>query len=370
MNKKIKKFFYVYKLEHVETKEFYFGSRTCNCLPELDIKYLGSMITWKPDKTKLIKTIIKKDFNTYNQLIRYESNIIKKHINNSLNRNYNIPTLKYHTFGMHVVIDNNGNNIMVPINDQRYLSGELVSIHKNKLSIIKPDGTTGQCDINDPLWLNGTYIAISKNKVSIIKPDGTTGQCDINDPLYLSGKLISIHKNTLNVIKPDGTTGRVSLDDPLWLNGTYKSTSINTVNVVKPDGTTCQVSLDDPLWLNGTYIALTKNKLSIIKPDGTTGQCDINDPLWLNGTYKMICKNKVTAKFANDYNKTLQVDINDIRLKTGELVGINKGVLTWSKNITINNITCSAKYWSDFYKIKLKDLIKHFDEKNIIYFFK
>lgn len=37
---------YVYKIEHIETKKFYIGSRTSKVAPELD-SYQGSMITWK-----------------------------------------------------------------------------------------------------------------------------------------------------------------------------------------------------------------------------------------------------------------------------------------------------------------------------------
>ena len=49
---------YVYKLELPETKEYYFGSRTSKVEPIKDVYYLGSMKSWKPDKKKLVKTII------------------------------------------------------------------------------------------------------------------------------------------------------------------------------------------------------------------------------------------------------------------------------------------------------------------------
>jgi len=41
------KYHYVYKLKHKDTGEFYYGSRTCECNPELN-DYMGSMTTWKP----------------------------------------------------------------------------------------------------------------------------------------------------------------------------------------------------------------------------------------------------------------------------------------------------------------------------------
>lgn len=87
--------FYLYRLDDPETGEFYFGSRKCFCLPVEDT-YMGSMKTWKPDKSKLIKTIIKSDFTSHEDLIRFETNIIREHIKDPLNRNNSIPIAPFH----------------------------------------------------------------------------------------------------------------------------------------------------------------------------------------------------------------------------------------------------------------------------------
>lgn len=72
---------YVYKLEHPTTKEFYFGSRTCEDKPD-DDNYMGSMIRWKPNKSKLIKTIIKSGFENRIIATQYEADLITEHIKN------------------------------------------------------------------------------------------------------------------------------------------------------------------------------------------------------------------------------------------------------------------------------------------------
>jgi len=159
------KYYYVYKLEHIETNEFYFGSRTCNCLPELDIKYLGSMKTWKPDKTKLIKTIIKKDFLNITDALVFEAKIIKKDIKNILNRNYNIPGIGFCAQGRVTVKDKNGKTYGVDINDPRYLSGEFVSIIKGKINVKDKDGNIFQVNKNDERYLSGELIAESKGRI-------------------------------------------------------------------------------------------------------------------------------------------------------------------------------------------------------------
>jgi hypothetical protein len=60
---------------------------------------MGSMVTWKPNKENLIKEILKDDFNSRDELMEYESNIIKENINNPLNRNYHIPNKGFHMDG-------------------------------------------------------------------------------------------------------------------------------------------------------------------------------------------------------------------------------------------------------------------------------
>ena len=61
----------------LKTGEFYIGSRSSKKHPTLD-SYLGSMKTWKPDKTKLLKIILKDDFCDRESTILYESNEILK----------------------------------------------------------------------------------------------------------------------------------------------------------------------------------------------------------------------------------------------------------------------------------------------------
>lgn len=90
---------YTYKLIDAVTGEFYFGSRSHE-EPEND-NYMGSMVTWKPeDKSRLIKEIIKDDFETREDAIEYESELISETIDDNLNRNYYIPSKGFHTFGI------------------------------------------------------------------------------------------------------------------------------------------------------------------------------------------------------------------------------------------------------------------------------
>ena len=80
---------YVYRIEETETKEFYWGVRSCECDPK-DDTYMGSMIRWKPNRSNLIKTYIK-TFSTRELAKEAEHIILKYYMNKKmfpLNRNY------------------------------------------------------------------------------------------------------------------------------------------------------------------------------------------------------------------------------------------------------------------------------------------
>lgn len=87
---------YVYKITDSKTKQFYIGSRTCECLPIND-DYMGSPSVWSPkDKNRLEKEIIKSDFKTRKDAIEFEAILIEKNIDNELNENYSIPPNKFY----------------------------------------------------------------------------------------------------------------------------------------------------------------------------------------------------------------------------------------------------------------------------------
>jgi hypothetical protein len=168
---------YVYKLEHAETGEFYIGSRSSKKHPTID-SYLGSMKVWKPNKTKLKKTILKDDFLDRNSAILFESEEISKNIKNNLNRNYHIPQIGFHTQGTITIKDNNDNIFQVSMDDPRYLSGELKVIWfgrkhtkeaKNKMSISSKGQGIGESNSQyGTCWitLNGENKKIKKDDLN------------------------------------------------------------------------------------------------------------------------------------------------------------------------------------------------------------
>jgi len=82
---------YVYIIKIPDTGEYYYGSRKCVCSPEEDYKYKGSMVTWKPDKSKLVKEILHTNFSTHYDAISKEAELILEHWDDPLNKNFCLP---------------------------------------------------------------------------------------------------------------------------------------------------------------------------------------------------------------------------------------------------------------------------------------
>jgi|LauGreDrversion4_2_1035121.scaffolds.fasta_scaffold96061_1 hypothetical protein len=209
---------YVYKLQHIETGEFYIGSRSSKNHPTMDT-YMGSMKTWKPDKQKLIKTILKSDFPDRESAILFESNEIINNIDNSLNRNYHIPSSGFHTHKTITVKDENGKTFKVSTDDPKYLSGELVHNLHGFVTRKDRDGNIIHTSIDDPRYINGELFGLTKGKVLVKNKNGNIMLIPINDPRYINGEFNGITKDRLNVKDKDGKILNVSIDDPRYLSG-------------------------------------------------------------------------------------------------------------------------------------------------------
>lgn len=122
---------YVYRLEHTETLEYYIGSRSSKLHPTID-KYMGSMRTWKPDKTKLSKTILEMNFSDRDSANGYERRLIIESVADPLNRNKNIPGIGFHTAGMVQVKDNTGKCFLVPVDDESLKNGGVTYYWQNR----------------------------------------------------------------------------------------------------------------------------------------------------------------------------------------------------------------------------------------------
>ena len=68
--------------------------------------------------------------------------------------------------------DKEGNTFQVSVDDPRFLSGELISVHKNKVVVKDKDGNSIQIDKDDPRFLSGELVHHIKGTVTVRDKDG------------------------------------------------------------------------------------------------------------------------------------------------------------------------------------------------------
>ena len=87
--------------------------------------FTNLMKSWKPNKKKLVKTIIKFDFENRKECIEYERELIIKHRSDKLNTNAYIPDFGFNTIGLGQYVDENGKVFRVSKNDELVINGTL-----------------------------------------------------------------------------------------------------------------------------------------------------------------------------------------------------------------------------------------------------
>ena len=209
---------YVYKVTHKETGQYYIGSRSCSVLPSQDL-YLGSMCTWKPDKTKLIKEILFDSFESRAAAIEKEIAIIQSCIDDKLNENYSVPGLSFHTAGHIVVKDKEGKTFLIKTDDPRYVSGELLFVRAKQMPVKDKDGNTYSVYSDDPRVKSGEFVSTAKGLVTVKDSEGNNISVAKTDVRYLSGELVSMHKGLISVKDNNGNVFKVSKDDKRFLSG-------------------------------------------------------------------------------------------------------------------------------------------------------
>lgn len=190
MSEENTKYYLVYQIENKLNGMIYIG---CHVTTNIKDKYMGS-------GTNIRKAIKKYGLENFNKSILYcfdnekemldkEAELVNKQFISNINTyNICIGGGKLNALNNVIVKDKNGDNLMVHKNDERYLSGELISIHKNKVAVKDIDGNTMQVDKTDERYLSSELVGITKDKI-LINYNDIFFYVDKNDPRYLSGEL-------------------------------------------------------------------------------------------------------------------------------------------------------------------------------------
>lgn len=93
-------------------------------------------------------------------------------------------------YGKFNAVDSAGNIFVCNKSDPRYLSGDLVSIHLNKVSVKDKDGVNMQVDKNDARYLSGELTGATYGMVCAKDINGNRYYISKSDERYISGELI------------------------------------------------------------------------------------------------------------------------------------------------------------------------------------
>lgn len=254
--------FYVYKVTHKITGQFYVGSRKCYCEPQFDISYLGSMRSWKiSDKDKrtfLTKEILRDDFADRRSAIEYEAYVIECNIENPLNENYHIPPNRFYNDGIVIVKDSQGNRMRVKTTDEKYTSGELIPYRQNTVHVIDNNGKTFFVEKNDERLMSGELLIKNKkckgNIVTVKDDNGNLFKLYDYDPMYINGTFLDVKE----IIVKDqyGELYSVSINDPRIASGELINRNSSKIKMCDENGNVFAVFKNDTRILSGKLIKI------------------------------------------------------------------------------------------------------------------
>lgn len=115
---------------------------------------------------------------------------------------------------------------------------------------------------------NGDLGFDSTNKVTVRTPNGDVMQVDISDDRYISGEYVSIVKDTVIMFDLDlGKNVVVSKHDPK-INRTMVHPCRNKLPVTNDVGETIYVSDTDIRYISGEYKHILQRGIQLVSPDG------------------------------------------------------------------------------------------------------
>lgn len=191
-----------------------------------------------------------KSFNSYSKIYeRLRIEIINELKQNSI---FNFPINKNK-----VVVKNSKNEIFrVSIDDERYVSGELVGITKGSRVVVDKYGNKFMSSSPD-------FNSIHKDMIPIKTEDGKIHKVHRNSKEWASGKYQAQHKDTVTVKDKTGNAFRVKKDDPRYLSGEFVGIVKDTITVKDKDGNMFRVAKDDPRYISGEFVGSMRGKITI-----------------------------------------------------------------------------------------------------------
>ena len=117
-----------------------------------------------------------------------------------------------------VVKDELGNTFRVPVDDQRYINGELAHISKGTVVVKSKEGKNLRIT-KEEFDTDKSYESIHKNLVMVKDKNGKAFKVPINDERYINGELVGITSDMFPAKDKDGNKCFISNTDDRYLEG-------------------------------------------------------------------------------------------------------------------------------------------------------
>lgn len=176
--------------------------------------------------------------------------------------------------GLVSVLDKNGDTITVSVNDERYVSGELVGVTTGMRTVRDKFGKTHYVKANDHRIVTGELVGLTKGRKAAKDKDGHAMMVDVNDIRLITGELVGIKSGKSYFKTKDGDIVFLDSNDERVKSG--EVIGINAGKTACRDrlGNIIQVSVDDPRISTGelSHVNTGKNHgLSTCEYCGLTG---------------------------------------------------------------------------------------------------
>lgn len=159
--------------------------------------------------------------------------------------------------GKCVVTDKNGNNFFVSVDDPRIKSGELVSPSKGKCIVKDKNGNKIRVDMHEYRNSN-EYTHINVGFAIVIDENGKKSRVPVDDPRYISGELKSLaSKKFRGKLVSTGKNITVNLDDPRIKSGEIVGITKGLIPVKDKDNNYTMCAKDDPRYISGELVGVT-----------------------------------------------------------------------------------------------------------------
>jgi len=213
--------FLVYKTTNLLNNKIYIGvHETFN----IDDSYIGSGSRFLKSVKKYGKEKFKKEilhiFDNRSDMLLKEKELVNEDF---IKKESNYNTILgggFHTGGFANVKDSDGNCFLVDVDDERYLSGELVGITSGFVNARDADGNTIQVT-KERFDSDGTLNGLTSGMTTVRDSDGNSFSVSIDDERFLSGELVSIVTGFVPVRDKDGNYHSLHRDSDEYKSGKY-----------------------------------------------------------------------------------------------------------------------------------------------------